>query len=106
MLERGRMRTLPYRGVAAALIVALVCLTTTFAQNPPAPATNPAQQQAGAPARPQVPTAPPATPPVQAPPVEAAPETQSLHVLVGRSVVINLQSRLRRILISNPAVLE
>jgi len=92
------MQTLPNRGVLATLLAVLLCITTAVAQNPPVPATPPAQQQA--------PTAPPATAPGQVPPVEAAPETQSLHVLVGRSVVINLQSRLRRVLISNPAVLE
>ncbi len=37
---------------------------------------------------------------------EAAPETQSLHILEGRSVVINLQARLRRVMISNPAILQ
>jgi pilus assembly protein CpaC len=37
---------------------------------------------------------------------QAAPETQTLHILVGRSVVINLQARLRRVLVSNPNVLE
>lgn len=34
------------------------------------------------------------------------PEAQPLHILVGKSVVINLQSRLRRVLASNPAVIE
>jgi pilus assembly protein CpaC len=41
-----------------------------------------------------------------APVPQAAPETQTLHILVGRSVVINSQARLRRVLVSNPAVLE
>ncbi|HWR35684.1 MAG TPA: type II and III secretion system protein family protein [Clostridia bacterium] len=35
-----------------------------------------------------------------------APETQSLHVQVGRSIVINTQARLRRVLVSNQAVLD
>jgi pilus assembly protein CpaC len=35
-----------------------------------------------------------------------APETQSVHIQVGRLIVLNTQSRLRRIVISNPAVLD
>ena len=43
---------------------------------------------------------------------EAAPQqapgtsSQVLHIVVGRSVIINLQARLRRVLISNPVVVE
>lgn len=35
-----------------------------------------------------------------------SPEAQPLHVLVGRSVVVNMQTRLKRVLASNPAVIE
>ena len=35
-----------------------------------------------------------------------SPEGQPLHILVGKSVVINLQARLKRILASNPAVID
>lgn len=35
-----------------------------------------------------------------------APETQSVHIQVGRSIVLNTQSRLRRIVVSNPAVVD
>jgi pilus assembly protein CpaC len=35
-----------------------------------------------------------------------APETQSVHIQVGRSIVLNTQSRLRRLVVSNPAVLD
>jgi pilus assembly protein CpaC len=35
-----------------------------------------------------------------------APETQSVHIQVGRSIVLNTQSRLRRIVVSNPAILD
>jgi pilus assembly protein CpaC len=35
-----------------------------------------------------------------------SPEAQPLHILVGKSVIINLQSRLMRVLASNPAVIE
>jgi len=36
----------------------------------------------------------------------AAPETQTLHILAGKSLVINLEARLRRVLVSNPTVIE
>jgi pilus assembly protein CpaC len=36
----------------------------------------------------------------------ASTEAQPLHILVGKSVVINLQTRLTRVLASNPAVIE
>jgi pilus assembly protein CpaC len=35
-----------------------------------------------------------------------APETQSVHIQVGRSIVLSLQSRLRRLVVSNPNVLD
>jgi len=36
----------------------------------------------------------------------AAPETQTLHILAGKSLVINMEARLRRVLVSNPSVIE
>ena len=33
-------------------------------------------------------------------------ESQSLHIVLGKSVVLNLESRLKRILISNPAIID
>lgn len=36
----------------------------------------------------------------------AAPETQTLHVLVGKSVLINLEARVKRVMVSNPAVID
>jgi pilus assembly protein CpaC len=35
-----------------------------------------------------------------------APETQSVHIQIGKSIVLNTQSRIRRIVVSNPAVLD
>ena len=35
-----------------------------------------------------------------------APETQSVHIQVGRSIILNTQARLRRIVVSNPDVLD
>ena len=34
------------------------------------------------------------------------PEAQPVHILVGKSVIINVQSRLKRVLVSNPTVIE
>lgn len=39
-------------------------------------------------------------------PTSAAAEAQTLHILAGRSVIINTQARLKRILVSNPAVVD
>jgi pilus assembly protein CpaC len=64
-----------------------------------APATTP--EQATVPALPQAAPAAPAT-------TQAAPpsEGQALHILVGKSVVVNVQSPITRVLSSNPAVIE
>jgi pilus assembly protein CpaC len=63
------------------------------------PAVNTTSAQAPA----QVETAPAQT---QVPQSSLAPEAQSVHIQVGRSIVLNTQSRLRRIVVSNPAVLD
>lgn len=39
-------------------------------------------------------------------PTTAAAEAQTLHILAGRSVIVNTQARLKRILVSNPNVVE
>src|SRR6476660_1557410 len=61
-----------------------------------APAASPAQAMTPAPA------AAPA-PAQQVPPPS---EGQALHILVGKSVVVNVQSPITRVLSSNPAVIE
>jgi pilus assembly protein CpaC len=68
--------------------------------------TQPAEQQPAptAPAAPVVST--PESQPMAALPPTTAAETQSMHILVGRSVIISTQARLRRILVSNPNVLS
>ena len=50
----------------------------------------------------------PAAPAPQATAIAAQdmPETEAVHILVGRSIIINMQTRLRKIYISNPGVLE
>ena len=67
-----------------------------------APLTGPAQ--AATPAPPAA-TAP-APPPASAQQVPAPSEGQALHILVGKSVVVNVQTPITRVLSSNPAVIE
>src|SRR5574341_908069 len=59
----------------------------------------PAQTDAGS-------AAPPAPAEDPAPSPQAPANSQVLHIMVGRSVIINLQARLRRVLVSNPAVVD
>jgi pilus assembly protein CpaC len=65
---------------------------------PEAPAATPAQAVAPAPA--------PATAPAPPQQVPAPSEGQALHILVGKSVVVNVQTPITRVLSSNPAVIE
>jgi len=44
--------------------------------------------------------------PVRAQEAGPAAETQTLHVLAGKSLVVNLETRLRRVLVSNPTVIQ
>jgi pilus assembly protein CpaC len=90
----------------AGLMLVLIVLPTGLcwaAQAMPAPAQAPATtpEQATVPALPQAAPAAPAT-------TQAAPpsEGQALHILVGKSVVVNVQSPITRVLSSNPAVIE
>src|SRR5438045_3426756 len=69
-----------------------------FPANSVAPGPAPAQVEAPAPA----PAAAPA-PPQQIP---APSEGQALHILVGKSVVVNVQAPITRVLSSNPTVIE
>ena len=89
-------------------LVMVLLAAPVFGEAPIASGTNqpPRSEQAQAAPTPQPPplATSPAEPAGTVP--QAAPETQTLHILVGRSVVINLQARLRRVLVSNPNVLE
>jgi pilus assembly protein CpaC len=57
-------------------------------------------------AAPQVPSPAPAPATVQALPQQTSTETESVHILVGRSIIVTMQARLRKVYISNPAVVE
>src|SRR6266851_851075 len=67
---------------------------------PEAPVVAPAQAQTPSPA--PAPAAPPAPTQQMAAPAEG----QALHILVGKSVVVNVQTPITRVLSSNPAVIE
>lgn len=83
-------------------VVGALFVTVSWAQAQPAPAQPTAAPQQPAPAV----TTPEAAPTQAMPPSTTAPETQSMHILVGRSVILTTQARLRRILVSNPNVLN
>src|SRR4029077_10338355 len=89
------------------LVVVLALLPAGLhgaAQQVPATADAPVAAPAAAPVT--TPAMAPAT--VSAPPqqVPAPSEGQALHILVGKSVVVNVQSPITRVLSSNPAVIE
>src|SRR5438477_2663511 len=89
----------------AGLMLVLVVLPTGVwaAQQPAAPMQTPG----AAPEQTMVPAPPQAAPPAPATSQTAPPaEGQALHILVGKSVVVNVQSPITRVLSSNPAVIE
>jgi pilus assembly protein CpaC len=57
-------------------------------------------------APPQTPTPAPAPGTVQALPAQTSAETENVHILVGRSIIVTMQARLRKVYVSNPAVVE
>ncbi len=58
-------------------------------------------------AAPQTPTPAPAPATVQAlPQAQPAAETENVHILIGRSIIVTMQARLRKVYVSNPAVVE
>jgi Flp pilus assembly secretin CpaC len=88
----------------SALAAALVAATALSLQ--PAPAL--AQQPADTPAPAQSATPPPQQAPTPVPanaPMEAG-EPQTLHLLVGRSIVITSPARIRRVSIADPTIAE
>jgi pilus assembly protein CpaC len=91
--ERGRNMG----ALRKAVHLALALLVLSPAGMAASGAASSANADAQAPASPAVPQ------PTQA---ALAPETQSLHIEVGRSIVMNVQNRLRRIVVSNNNILE
>jgi pilus assembly protein CpaC len=91
----------------AGLILVLVSLTTGL-QGAGQQLFAPAQTMPAAPEQAPVPAPPqaPAANPVPAQQAAAPAEGQALHILVGKSVVVNVQSPITRVLSSNPAAIE
>ncbi|HEX3968825.1 MAG TPA: pilus assembly protein N-terminal domain-containing protein [Edaphobacter sp.] len=57
-------------------------------------------------ATPQTPAPAPAPATIQAVPAQTSAETESVHILIGRSIIVTMQARLRKVYVSNPAVVE
>jgi len=70
-----------------------------------APVVAPAESQVSASAAAQTPGQAPSTG-AASQPTQASAETQSVHIQVGRSIILNTQARLRRIVVSSPDVLD
>jgi pilus assembly protein CpaC len=93
------MRALhPVVNSAVALLLLAVAMEAALAQTPTGKA---ADTQAPANVAAEVPTQEP-----QTAHSSLATETQSVHILLGRSIILNTQSRLRRIVVSSPDVLD
>jgi pilus assembly protein CpaC len=93
------MRALhPVVNSAVALLLLAVAMDSAAAQTP-------AEKKADTQARASVAAAVPAQEP-QTAHSSMPTETQSVHVQVGRSIILNTQSRLRRIVVSSPDVLD
>jgi pilus assembly protein CpaC len=65
------------------VLAAILAVASVAIAQQPTPATNPAPSSA-----------------------PAGAEAQTLHILAGRSVIVNTQARMKRILVSNPALIE
>jgi pilus assembly protein CpaC len=93
------MRALhPVVNSAVILLLLAVAMESAVAQ---APKEKPADTQAPANVATEVPAQEPQTAHSSMPT-----ETQSVHIQVGRSIILNTQSRLRRIVVSSPDVLD
>ena len=92
-----------------AIVIFAFASISAGAQASPQPQSGPQSQQTPqAQTEPQQPTVPPhvGTQPATSQPGNATSEGQALHVLVGKSVVVNVQTPITRVLSSNPGVIE
>src|SRR5690349_13656238 len=107
-MKSSRAQTLVSLVIAIATVAA-TAQTTTPSVTPEQPAT----QQQNTPVQPQtapqssaVPQQPSANQPQPPAQQNVSSEGQALHILVGKSVVVNVQAPITRVLSSNPAVIE
>ncbi|PSH05241.1 MAG: type II and III secretion system protein [Acidobacteria bacterium] len=87
---------------AVALLLAGLATSTVAAEAPSVKTAQTVEKQAAS--KLQAPVEIPVQQQVARP--TAAPETQSVHIQVGRSIVLNTQAKLRRLVVSNPNVLD
>ncbi len=94
------------------LAVATMAATAQTAPQPQAAPQQPAPQPQNAPRQPSAqpaqpaPQQPSAAQPQSSPQQNVSSEGQALHILVGKSVVVNVQAPITRVLSSNPSVIE
>ncbi|SRR5436309_3126060 len=94
------------------LAVATMAATAQTAPQPQAAPQQPAPQPQNAPLQPSpqpaqpAPQQPSAAQPQSSPQQNVSSEGQALHILVGKSVVVNVQAPITRVLSSNPSVIE
>src|SRR5947208_3837247 len=94
------------------LAVATMAATAQTAPQPQAAPQQPAPQPQNAPLQPSpqpaqpAPQQPSAAQPQGSPQQNVSSEGQALHILVGKSVVVNVQAPITRVLSSNPSVIE
>src|SRR5437867_2295079 len=94
------------------LAVATMAATAQTAPQPQAVRQQPAPQPQNAPLQPPpqpaqpAPQQPSAAQPQSSPQQNVSSEGQALHILVGKSVVVNVQAPITRVLSSNPSVIE
>src|SRR5437016_88632 len=93
------------------LVVATMAATAQTAPQSQTAPEQPAPQQQNAPQQPsskpaQTVQQPSVSEQQSSPPQNGSSEGQALHILVGKSVVVNVQAPITRVLSSNPAVIE
>src|SRR5437764_4375438 len=93
------------------LVVATMAATAQTAPQSQTAPEQPAPQQQNAPQQPsskpaQTVQQPSVSQPQSSPQQNVSSEGQALHILVGKSVVVNVQAPITRVLSSNPSVIE
>jgi pilus assembly protein CpaC len=98
------------RILASLVIATMATMGMAQTQTPPQTTPQPATPQQAGPQQPPAPQTNPQQPAVAQPQAPAqqnvSSEGQALHILVGKSVVVNVQAPITRVLSSNPIVVE
>ena len=108
--KKASKRSLSWQGVSSVLLVGTaLCFTTLAAAAPQAPASQAAGTATGQAPAPQPPVAqaPPQTPQTTASMGQGGGQgPESVHIMVGHSLLIHSPSRIKRILTGNPTIIE